>query len=233
MSTSNHANVEVASGDGLDVRSFAVRQGMSELFHIDVRVRSKNHDVDFDAIIGQPAMERQALDNPIVSPRLLSFLTYKRWTVEVKGLNEFPRSEWPDNIPLLYYSYRIMVGLGTFFILILCGAAFLWWRGRLFRSRWMLWILMLAVPFPYIANTAGWITAEVGRQPWLVYGLYRTADGYSRNVSSGNAMFTLIGFTGMYTVLAILVLFLVRREIDHGPGGEAGRAQVPPAPRTA
>ena len=185
------------------------------------------------AIIGQPDMERQALDNPIVIPRLLSFLTYKRWNVEVKGLNEFPRSEWPDNIPLLYYSYRIMVGLGTFFILILCGAAFLWWRGRLFRSRWMLWILMLAVPFPYIANTAGWITAEVGRQPWLVYGLYRTADGYSRNVSSGNAMFTLIGFTGMYTVLAILFLFLVRREIDHGPGGEAGPAQVPPAPRTA
>lgn len=170
------------------------------------------------AIIGQPDMERQVLDNPIVIPRMLSFLTYKRWNVEVKGLNEFPRSEWPDNIPLLYYAYRIMVGLGTFFILILCGAAFLWWRGKLYQSRWMHWILMLAVPFPYIANTAGWITAEVGRQPWLVYGLYRTAAGYSHNVSSGNAMFTLIGFMGLYTVLAILFLFLVRREIDHGPG---------------
>jgi cytochrome d ubiquinol oxidase subunit I len=169
------------------------------------------------AIIGQPDMERQKLDNPIVVPRLLSFLTYKRWMHEVRGLNDFPRDQWPDNIPLLYYSYRIMVGLGTFFILILVTAAILWARGTLYKSRWMLWILMLAVPFPYIANTAGWITAEVGRQPWLVYGLYRTADGASKNVSAGNALFTLIGFMGLYTVLAILFLFLVRREIDHGP----------------
>jgi cytochrome d ubiquinol oxidase subunit I len=178
------------------------------------------------AIIGQPDMERQKLDNPIVVPRLLSFLTYKRWMHEVRGLNDFPRDQWPDNIPLLYYSYRIMVGLGTFFILILVTAAVLWARGTLFRSRWMLWILMLAVPFPYIANTAGWITAEVGRQPWLVYGLYRTADGASKNVSAGNALFTLIGFMGLYTVLAILFLFLVRREIDQGP-----HAQVPSASR--
>jgi cytochrome bd ubiquinol oxidase subunit I len=179
-------------------------------------------------LIGQPDMERQKLDNPIVIPRLLSFLTYKRWRHEVRGLNDFPRDQWPDNIPLLYYSYRIMVGLGTFFILILVTAAILWARGTLYRSRWMLWILMLAVPFPYIANTAGWITAEVGRQPWLVYGLYRTADGVSKNVSAGNALFTLIGFMGLYTVLAILFLFLVRREIDHGPD-----SHVPAAPGTS
>jgi len=169
------------------------------------------------AIIGQPDVARQKLDNPIVVPRLLSFLTYRRWTHEVRGLNDFPRDQWPDNIPLLYYSYRIMVGLGTFFILILVTAAILWARGTLYQSRWMLWILMLAVPFPYIANTAGWITAEVGRQPWLVYGLYRTAGGASKNVSAGNGLFTLIGFMGLYTVLAMLFLFLVRREIDHGP----------------
>ena len=125
-----------------------------------------------------------------------------------------------------------LLSLGTFFIAILCGAAFLWARGALYRRRWMLWILMLAVPFPYIANTAGWITAEVGRQPWLAYGLYRTAEGYSRNVSSGNGLFTLIGFMGMYTVLAILFLFLVRREVDHGPSSGPRPAQAPPAPRT-
>jgi cytochrome d ubiquinol oxidase subunit I len=181
------------------------------------------------AIIGQPDMNRQRLDNPIVVPRLLSFLTYRRWMHEVRGLNDFPREDWPDNIPLLYYSYRIMVGLGTFFIAIFCGAAILWARGILFRKRWMLWILMLSIPFPYIANTAGWITAEVGRQPWLVYGLFRTAHGASQNVSAGNGLFTLIGFMGMYTVLGILFLFLVRREIDHGPGDPAGRAPVPAA----
>ncbi len=175
------------------------------------------------ALIGQPDVERMRLDNPIVVPRALSFLTYRRWNSEVKGLDAFPRQDWPDNIPLLYYSYHVMVGLGTMFIAVMAVAAFLLWRGRLHRTRWMLWILMLAIPFPYIANTAGWITAEVGRQPWLVYGIMRTADGVSKNVSSGNALFTLIGFMGMYTVLAILFLFLVRREIDHGPGPRAAR----------
>ncbi|HEY7726852.1 MAG TPA: cytochrome ubiquinol oxidase subunit I, partial [Candidatus Eisenbacteria bacterium] len=90
--------------------------------------------------------------------------------------------------------------------------------GRLFTARWMLWVLMLAIPFPYIANTAGWITAEVGRQPWVIYGLMRTEEGYSRMVSAGNALFTLIGFMGLYMVLGMLFLFLVRREIEHGPG---------------
>ncbi|MGH7681838.1 MAG: cytochrome ubiquinol oxidase subunit I, partial [Candidatus Eiseniibacteriota bacterium] len=85
------------------------------------------------------------------------------------------------------------------------------------RARWMLWILMMSVPFPYIANTAGWITAEVGRQPWLIYGLMRTSEGYSKNVSAGNGLFTLIGFMGLYTILGILFLFLIRRELDHGP----------------
>jgi len=98
-------------------------------------------------------------------------------------------------------------------------AALLLWRGTLYRSKWMLWILMLSLPFPYIANTAGWMTAELGRQPWLVYGLMRTADGYSKTVSAGNGTFTLLGFLGMYTVLGILFLFMVRREIENGPVG--------------
>ena len=105
-------------------------------------------------------------------------------------------------------------------------AAFLLWRGRLFDARWMLWILMLALPFPYIANTAGWMTAELGRQPWLVYGLMRTAEGFSPNVSAGNALFTLLGFMGMYTVLGILFLFLVwRRDRRTGPDGDDGTPQ--------
>ena len=76
---------------------------------------------------------------------------------------------------------------------------------------------MLAFPFPYIANTLGWMTAELGRQPWLVYGLFRTADGYSKVVSSGDIIFTLIGFVGLYFVLGLLFLLLVGREIAHGP----------------
>jgi len=124
---------------------------------------------------------------------------------------------WPDRIEMVYYSYHIMVGLGTVFIAVMGLAALQLWRGRLFESRWMLWLLMLSVPLPYIANTAGWITAEVGRQPWLIYGLLRTEHGSSPRVSAGNAWFTLLGFMGMYSVLAILWLFLTWREIEWGP----------------
>ncbi|MDQ3743656.1 MAG: cytochrome ubiquinol oxidase subunit I [Acidobacteriota bacterium] len=168
-------------------------------------------------LIGQPNTAEQKLDNPIYIPKVLSFLTYQHWEAEVKGLNAFPRDQWPDNIPLLYYSYHIMVGLGTIFIAIMVVAVFLLWRRRLFQAKWMLWIIMLSFPFPYIANTAGWITAEVGRQPWLVYGLMRTREGVSPTVSAGNGLFTLLGFMGMYFVMGILFLFLIQREIEHGP----------------
>jgi cytochrome d ubiquinol oxidase subunit I len=96
-------------------------------------------------------------------------------------------------------------------------AALQLWRGRLPQSRRLLWVLMLAFPFPYIANTAGWMTAELGRQPWLVYGLMRTVNGVSPTVHSGTALFTLIGFCGLYLVLGLAFLFLVGREIAHGP----------------
>ena len=168
-------------------------------------------------LMGQPDVEQKKIDNPLKVPKALSFLAFMDFGAEVKGLEAFPKEDWPSNIPLLYYAYRIMVGLGTIFVVVLLLAALLLRGGRLFRMRWMLWILMLLAPFPYIANTAGWMTAELGRQPWLVYGLLRTSQGFSTNVSAGNGWFTLIGFMGMYTVLSILFLFLVQREVAHGP----------------
>jgi cytochrome d ubiquinol oxidase subunit I len=176
------------------------------------------------AILGQPDVKNQRLDNPIVVPDALSFLTYRVWSAKVDGLDSFPRSDWPDNIELLYFSYHIMVGLGTVFIAILVIAAWKLFRGTLYGSKIMLWMLMLALPFPFIANTAGWVTAEVGRQPWLIYGLMRTSAGVSPLVSAGSAWFTLIGFLGMYMVLGILFLYLVYREIDRGPA--PGHAEV-------
>ncbi len=174
------------------------------------------------ALIGQPDTDKLALDNPILVPKMLSFLTYRRWESEVRGLKDFPRDQWPDNIPLLYYSYHIMVGLGTMLILLMLICAWALWRARLYNNRALLWALMLALPFPYIATTAGWMTAELGRQPWLIYGLMRTADGVSSRVSAGNGLFTLMGFMGLYLLLGILFLFLVHREIDHGPAAAGG-----------
>lgn len=169
------------------------------------------------AILGQPDVDQQRLDNPITIPGALSFITYKRWDAEVKGLNHYPQEDWPTNIPLLYYSFHVMVGLGTLFILIMSASAIQLWRKKLYSTRSLLWVLMLAAPFPYIANTAGWMTSELGRQPWLIHGLMRTVDGTSRQVSSGNTLFTLLGFMGMYALLSLLFVFMVSREISHGP----------------
>ena len=167
-------------------------------------------------LIGQPDVENQTLDNAIHIPKALSFITYRRWDAEVKGLDAFPPDTHPDNIPLLYYSFHIMVGLGTIFIAVMLLSVFALWRGWLFKANWLMWIIMLSFPLPFIANTAGWMAAEIGRQPWLVYGIYRTEHGFSPLVSSGNVLFTLIGFMGMYTVLTLLYLFLMLRRIDKG-----------------
>src|SRR6187200_355824 len=110
-----------------------------------------------------------------------------------------------------------MAGLGTIFIALMGLANVQRFRGRLEASPALLWALMLAFPFPFIANTAGWMTTELGRQPWLIYGLYRTQQGYSDVVSSGDVLFTLIGMAGLYFVLGLLFLYLVGREILHGP----------------
>jgi cytochrome bd ubiquinol oxidase subunit I len=169
------------------------------------------------AILGQPDVAKRKLENPLEIPKMLSFLTYKKWNANVKGLNAFPEDQWPDKIELLYFSYHIMVGLGTIFIAIMVISAFLLWRERLFHTKWMLWVLMLSVPLPYIANTAGWMTAELGRQPWLIYGVMRTIHGASPRVGAGSAWFSLLGFMGLYVVLSILWLFLVYREIELGP----------------
>jgi len=172
------------------------------------------------AVIGQPNVAARRLDNPIEVPGALSFLAYGHFGSFVHGLDHFPEDAWPDNIELLYYSFHIMITLGMLFILLMGFATFQNWRGKLESSTLLLWVLMLAFPFPYIANTLGWMTAELGRQPWLIYGLFHTRDGYSKVVSNGNTIFTLIGFTGLYFVLGLLFLFLVGREIGHGPEEE-------------
>jgi cytochrome bd ubiquinol oxidase subunit I len=176
-------------------------------------------------LMGQPDEKTQTIDNPIVVNDMLSFLIYGTRRAEVRGLDQFPRDEWPSPLPLLFYSYHIMAGLGTYFVALMLLEVFLLWRGMLFETRWALWPLLLSFPLPYIANTAGWMTAEIGRQPWVVYGLIRTSDGYSKNVSAGNTLFTLLGFMGMYSVLSILFIVLVYRTIGEGPSGSSGSVE--------
>jgi cytochrome d ubiquinol oxidase subunit I len=168
-------------------------------------------------LVGQPEPERGVIDNPIAIHGLLSYLIYGTVLAEVRGLDAFPQRDWPDNIPLLFFAYHIMAGLGTLFVALMCFSAVLLSQGRLYQSRLALWLLMLAFPFPFIANTAGWLAAELGRQPWLVYGALRTEHGYSTTVTSGSVWFTLLGFMGMYALLALSFVFLLQRLFEEGP----------------
>jgi cytochrome d ubiquinol oxidase subunit I len=172
------------------------------------------------AIIGMPDTEKQELMDPIVVPGLLSYLAYGNTHATVTGLSDIPRDQRPP-VELVYYGYHIMVGLGTIFIAILALASFQLWRGVLFERRGVLWMLMLAMPFPYIANEAGWMVAEVGRQPWTVYGIQRVAAASSTNVTAGMTYFTLLGFMGLYLLTGLLYLVLFFRIVQAGPEAHA------------
>jgi cytochrome d ubiquinol oxidase subunit I len=168
------------------------------------------------AIIGMPDTAHRDLIDPIFVPDLLSFLAYGNLNANVAGLNRYATELWPP-VELTYYAYHVMVGLGTIFVAVAGVAVLLLWRGLLFGARPVLWALMLAMPFPYIANEAGWTVTEVGRQPWIIYGVMRTTAGISPNVGGGEAVFTLIGFLGMYFVLGLIYLYMVLRTIALGP----------------
>ncbi|HVZ48414.1 MAG TPA: cytochrome ubiquinol oxidase subunit I [Gemmatimonadaceae bacterium] len=198
------------------------------------------------AMIGQPNVPARTLDNPVTLPALLSWIAYGDFSANVRGLDDFPQADWPGNIELLYYAFHIMVGLGTLFIPLMGLAALMEWRearrvlggaraaeagrqpvpppGSPYRA--VLWAVALAFPFPFIATTAGWLTAELGRQPWLVYGVIRTAEGASPTVHAGETLFTTLGFAGLYFVLGVLFLGLVAREVAHGPDGTAAHTDA-------
>jgi cytochrome bd ubiquinol oxidase subunit I len=170
-------------------------------------------------IIGNPDTERRTLDSSVAMPHFLSLLTSRRWNEQLTGLDQIPTNQWPDSIPLVYYAYHIMVGLGTLLAAIAALGVLMLWRGKLFRSKPMLWALMLAFPFTYVANIAGWTTAEAGRQPWVIWGLLRTKDAASpaSSVPAGTGIFTLLGFAGLYLFVGILYLMLIVRIVNRGP----------------
>jgi cytochrome d ubiquinol oxidase subunit I len=170
-------------------------------------------------ILGNPNTDSRTLESTVALPHFLSFLTSRNWNEELTGLNQIPTNQWPDSVPLVYYAYHIMVGLGTILVTIAGLAVLLLWRGKLFTSKPMLWALMLAFPFTYIANIAGWTTAEAGRQPWVIWHLLRTADAASpaSSVPAGTGIFTLLGFAGLYLFVGILFLMLIARIVAKGP----------------
>jgi cytochrome d ubiquinol oxidase subunit I len=170
-------------------------------------------------IIGNPDTEHRRLESTIEMPHFLSFLTSHNWNEQLTGLDKIPVRDWPSSVPLVYYAYHIMVGLGTILLVIAALAVLMLRRGRLYSSRRMLWALMLAFPFTYIANIAGWVTAETGRQPWVIFGLLHTSAGASpaSAVPSGVAIFSLLGFLGLYVAIGLVFPMFVVRIVSRGP----------------
>ena len=149
-------------------------------------------------------------------PGLLSYLVYGDAAKPIAGLNSFPKNETPP-VNIVFQSYHIMVAIGFFLIGISVLGVFLWWRSKLFNHRWLLRVFVFSVLGPQIANQLGWITAEVGRQPWIVYGLLKTSDALSKVVTAGQIMFSLILFAVIYLFLFILFIYLLNEKIKHGP----------------
>ncbi|HEY9593018.1 MAG TPA: cytochrome ubiquinol oxidase subunit I [Spirochaetia bacterium] len=143
-------------------------------------------------------------------PGGLSLLAYHNAGAEVKGLNDFPPEDRPS-VMTSFISFRLMVGLGFLFVLLALIAVWLSWRKKLESNRWFLWIMSVAIVLPYLASELGWILAEMGRQPWIVYGLLRTSDAVSRNLTPGDVLGSLIAFVVLYTALAVVDVFLLSK----------------------
>jgi cytochrome d ubiquinol oxidase subunit I len=167
------------------------------------------------AILGFPSTEQHKLLDPIEVPGLLSFLSYGEAHKKVPGLNAFKSSQVPP-VQITYYAYHLMVGLGTMFVAVYLLGALLLWRGWLYQQRWFLWIILLMLPAPWLANLAGWTVTEVGRQPWIVWNLMKTSAGYSPTVVAGETIFTTLVFSTIYLLLGILFLFLMGKQIALG-----------------
>ena len=160
--------------------------------------------------------ERTETTQGLKLPGMLSWLVARSTSYPLPGLQGFPPADRPP-VNLVFQTYHLMVAIGMALILISLLGIFFWWRGSLFSKRWLLWILVFAVLLPQAANQLGWASAEVGRQPWIVYGLLRTADGLSPVVDAGQTIFSLVLFILIYALLFALFLFLLDRKIKHGP----------------
>lgn len=171
-------------------------------------------------LFGWVNKDKQEVYGPKI-PGGLSYLTHFDFKTPLKGLNYFPENERPPAVNAVFQFYHFMIALGMMMIGLTLLASWLWWRGKLFRYRWLLWLFVFAVFFPQIANQVGWFSAEMGRQPWVVYGLLRTSDAFSKSVIASQIVFSLVMFAFIYVLLFALFIYLLDRKIKHGPYDES------------
>lgn len=174
---------------------------------------------------GFPDEEARRVNFGLQIPKVLSVLVHGNADQPVDGLDKIPRGDWPP-VAITFQAFHLMVALGSFFIGITVLGCYLRWRGTLFEKRWLMLVFVLAIPLPYIANQVGWVTAEVGRQPWVVYGLLRTSDGVSVGVSAGQTLASIILFLVLYALLFAVWLYVLNDKIQHGPDPVTGTGKT-------
>ena len=159
-------------------------------------------------------------------PGGLSFLVHQDFNEPITGLNAFPKEDQPSQVNAVFQFYHIMISIGMFLIALSFYACFLWWKGKIFETKWLLWIFSFSVLLPQIANQAGWFAAEMGRQPWIVYGHLRTSEGFSQEVSANQIVFSLVLFLVVYSLLFLLFLYSLNKKIKHGPYEDEAQNQL-------
>ena len=167
-------------------------------------------------LFGVPNAEAEQTDLAVGLPNGLSLLVGMSKETRVQGLKDFPKADRPPLLPS-FLCFHLMVALGGWFALLAASGLFLAWRGRIAQNRLFLGAAALTLPLPFLANELGWMAAEIGRQPWVVYGLMRTQDAVSAAVPAGQILASILLFSLIYALLFGVWLFLLRRQIDHGP----------------
>ncbi|MFO7823315.1 MAG: cytochrome ubiquinol oxidase subunit I [Cyclobacterium sp.] len=150
-------------------------------------------------------------------PAGLTFMLHQDFETPVKGLNAFPEEDRPSQVNAVFQFYHLMVAIGMFLIALSMFALWQWSRGKLFDNKWLMWTFVFTAILPQLANQFGWFAAEMGRQPWVVYGLLRTSDALSKSVQANQVLFSLILFFIVYTVLFLLFVYLMNKAIKKGP----------------
>lgn len=219
------ASMKIALGLALFASLFQLFTGHQSAIGVSENQPAKlaAYEAHFDSSASAPLYlfgwvdeQKQEVKFGVAVPGLLSYLLYGDTKREVTGLNAFKPEDRPP-VNIVFQAYHFMVAIGFFLIAISILSLIYLKRNKLFETRWLLWVLVFSVLGPQIANQIGWIAAEVGRQPWIVYGLLRTADGLSKVVEANQVIFSLILFFVIYSLLFVLFIYLLNEKIQHGP----------------
>lgn len=160
--------------------------------------------------------KEERVDYGVHIPKLLSFFSFSDFNAEIKGLDLFPKNDWP-NVPVLFQTYRLMIFMWIGMAITAFSAIYYWRKGTLFEKKWVLQLCVVSVLFPQIANQAGWVSAEMGRYPWVVQDLLRISEGLSKSVTASQVLGSIILFGIVYAFLFLLFIYLLNEKIQHGP----------------